>query len=172
MKLDEVLAMAGEHQLSGFDWGISAVALFNTLVTQENHIDVSHTGKQAFDKLRRLPSATLTQVLVHEVQVEGTLVKFIGTAREQARGVPPTVPQAQKKMNPMALFLMIVMTVICLSLAFSSIFLAHKGGDPSQQTKALQVILSTMVELTKEENKQPAPAHPPPQEPSEEHMPP
>lgn len=171
MKLDEVLAMAGDHQLSGFDWGISAVLLFNTLVTGENQIDVSHTGKQAFDKMRRLPSGTLTSVLLHEVQVEGTQVKFIGTAREQARGIPPTVPLPQKKMSPMAIMLMIVMTIIAVSLSLSSIYVAHKGGDPSQQTKALQVVLDTMVSLTKEENKQPAPA-PPPQEPADEHMPP
>ena len=171
MKLDEVLAMAGEHQLSGFEWGVSVVILYNSLVASEHHIDASHSGKQAYEKMRRLPSTTLSSVLFHEVQVDGVNVKFIGTTREQSRNVPPTVPQQQRKMNPMAVFLMCVMTAISLMLGYSAIRTAHNGETPD--TTALQMVLKTMVELVKEENRQPAQGQPPAQpQPDEGHSPP
>lgn len=152
MKLDDVLAMAGDHQLSSFDWGASAVILVNTLLSPENHIDVSHTGKESFEKLRRLPSAILFSVLTREVQVVGAFVDFVGTARDQASIVPITVPQSQRRMSPMAIFLMIIMSAISIALTFSSMQQAQKTGQ-MPDTQTLQVILQTMGELVKDTNR-------------------
>lgn len=154
MKLDAVFGVAGDHQLSTLDWGVSAVVLYNTLVPSEHAIDVSHTGRQAFDKLRRLPSDTLVAVLSRQVLLEGSKVEFIGPAREQAAGVPPTVPQGQRRMSPIAIFLMIVMSVIGVGLTFSM-----KQGtqvDP----EIFKALIAGMVDIMKEENKKDAAAVP------------
>lgn len=151
MKLDDVLGMAGDHQLNGFEWGASAVILVNSLVGPENQIDVGHTGKQAYDKLRRLPSGTLMSVLVYEVVVEGPHVKFNGTARDQSTTVPPTVPApTTRRMSPMAVFLMIIMSVISIALTLSSIHASRTTGSAGD-TSALKLVLTTMTELVKEE---------------------
>ncbi len=154
MKLDDVFGTAGDHQLSTFDWGASAVLLYNTLVPAENAIDVSHTGQMAFDKLRRLPSHTLVAVLQRQVLVEGGSVQFLGTPREQAAGVPPTVPQGQRRMSPIAIMLMVIMSVIALGLTFS--MNNGKQVDP----EAFKSVITAMVDILKEENKKDAPASP------------
>lgn len=166
MKLDDVLGMAGDHQLNGFEWGASAVILVNSLVGPENQIDVGHTGKQAFEKLRRLPSATLMSVLVHEVVVEGAHVKFLGTAREQSQTVPPTVPApTTRRMSPMAVFLMVIMSVIGIALTISSIHTSRMTGSAGDTT-ALQAVLKTMAEVIKEERTGHEPDPAPPQDQS------
>jgi hypothetical protein len=149
MKLDDVLAMAGEHQLSGFDWGASVVILYNGLVPTENHIDVSHTGKLAYEKLRRLPAATLLAVLTREVQIVGSSVDFIGTVGERALGIPPTVPNGHRRLSPMAIFLMIFMSVISLTFLIGAI---RSPGQPPN-TEALQTVLTTITDMMKEENR-------------------
>jgi hypothetical protein len=159
MKLDDVLAMAGEHQLSNFGWGASAVILYNGLVPTQNHIDVSYTGKQAYDKLRTLPSFTLVAVLTREVHIEGMTVDFVGASAEQSLGVPPTVPHGSRRMSPVALLLMVTMMVISLALVFGTI---QNPGKPVN-TEALQAVLSTMTELMKEDNR----AHEASQKPKE-----
>lgn len=150
MKLDDVFGTAGDHQLSAFDWGVSAVVLYNSLVTSESAIDVGHTGRQAYDKLRRLPSTTLMAVLSRHVTVEGGAVEFVGTAREQAAGVPPTVPQGQRRMSPIAIFLMIVMSVIGVGLTFSM-----KNGT-QVDAEIFKALITGMVDVMKEENKKDA----------------
>lgn len=163
MKLDDVFGTAGDHQLSDFDWGAAAVMLYNSLVAKDLNIDVSHTGRQAFDKLRRLPSSTLMVVLSREVKLEGSTVEFIGTVREQAAGVPPTVPQGSRKMSPIAIVLMIVLSVIGVGLTFS----VRNGAQVD--TAVFNTVITSMIEIMKEENKkdqaaqqqqQPAPADP------------
>lgn len=158
MKLDDVFQTAGDHQLSDFAWGVSAVVLYNTLVTAPHAIDVSHTGNQARDKLRALPSSTLVAVLSRRVLLEGDVVGFIGTAREQAEGVPPTVPTSTRRVNPMAMFLMAFLLMICGVLTFG----AYQGkGDP----ETLKVVITAMVDLSKEAFKDPnQPAAPKPAE--------
>lgn len=149
MKLDDVLAMAGEHPLSGFDWGTSVVILYNGLVPTENHIVVSNTGRQAYEKLRRLPTATLMAVLTREVQIVGSSVDFIGTVCEQANNVPPTIPQGQRGMSPMAMIMMVTMVVISLAMVFGTL----RSSDKPMNVEALQAVLSTMTELLKEDNR-------------------
>ena len=149
MKLDDVLAMAGEHKLSDFDWGASVVILYNGLVPTENHIDVSHSGKLAYGKLRRLPAATLMAVLTREVQIVGSSVDFVATVGEQALGIPPTVPHGHRPLSPMAVFLMIFMSVISLTFLIGAM---RSPGQPVN-TEALQTVLATVTEMMKEENR-------------------
>lgn len=149
MKLDEVLATAGDRQLSDFEWGVTAVLLFNSLVSPENYIDVSHTGKQAYEKLRRLPSVVLMTVLTREVQIEGSTVEFIGLDTDRPPGVPPTVPQGQRRMSPIAVMLMIIMTVISLAMVFGS----YRNPDSVESNNdVLKTIVQTLTELAKDEN--------------------
>lgn len=150
MKLDDVLATAGDRQLSDFDWGVTAVVLYNSLVNSENFIDVSLTGKQAYEKLRRLPSSTLMMVLTREVQIEGSTVEFIGSANDSAAGIPPTVPQGQRRMSPIAVMLMIIMTVMAVAMVFSSYRNPSSAGSNNE---ALKTVVGAMIELVKEENK-------------------
>ncbi|WJJ55138.1 hypothetical protein [Xanthomonas phage RTH11] len=158
MKLDDVFQTAGDHQLSGFAWGASAVVLYNTLVAPPHAIDVSHTGTQARDKLRALPTSTLLAVLSRRVLLEGDAVEFIGTAREQADGVPPTVPTNTRRVNPMAMVLMAFLLMICGVLTFG----AYQGKtDP----ETLKVIITALVDLSKDAYKDPnQPAAPKPAE--------
>lgn len=150
MKIDDVLAMAGDHPLSSFEWGPSAVVLVNSLLTVENRIDVTHTGKQAHNKLRLLPASILISILTREVVVAGAFVDFATMPAEQVAGVPPTVPTGSRRMSPAAIFLMIVMSVIGMGLTFSSMQTAKQTGQVAE-SPALKVVLDTMAELLKEE---------------------
>ena len=160
MKLDDVLAMAGDHPLSGFAWGASAVLLVNSIAATEDQIDVNHTGQQAYEKLRRLPSSTLIAVLTREVSVIGSAVEFVGTPVEAGRGVPVTVPQAQsRRMSPFAIVLMVVMTVISLALTMGTLQSVQKTGQmPDNQT--LTEIVHAMAELLKSETQPESPPSP------------
>lgn len=160
MKLDDVLAMAGDHPLSEFPWGASAVLLMNSIAVTEDQIDVNHTGKQAYEKLRRLPSATLLCVLTREVSVIGNSVEFVPSQAEAARGVPVTVPTApSKRMSPIAILIMVVLSVIGMALTFSTVSTAQKTGEV-QDTQALTEIVKTMAEILKSETAPQNPASP------------
>lgn len=159
MKLDDVLAMAGDHPLSGFPWGASAVLLMNSIAASQDQIDVNHTGSQAYEKLRRLPSSTLLAVLTREVSVIGSTVEFVTTPAEAARAIPVTVPTAPtKRMSPIAIILMIVLSLMGMALTFSSMQSAAKG-EP-QDNAALTEIVKTMSELLKSEVQPSSPASP------------
>jgi hypothetical protein len=160
MKLDDVLAMAGDHPLSEFPWGASAVLLMNSIAVTEDQIDVNHTGKQAYEKLRRLSSATLLCVLTREVSVIGNSVEFVPSQGEAARGVPVTVPVApSKRMSPMAAIIMVVLSIIGMALTFSTVQQAQKTGQP-QDNAALTEIVKTMAEILKSETSPQNPATP------------
>jgi len=159
MKLDDVLAMAGDHPLSGFPWGASAVLLMNSIAASQDQIDVNHTGKQAYEKLRRLPSTTLLAVLTREVSVIGTTVEFVATPAEAARAIPATVPTApNRRMSPMAIVLMIVLSIMGMGLTFGAMQASSKGQP--QDNAALTEIVKTMAELLKSETQPATPASP------------
>lgn len=158
MKLDDVLAMAGDHKLSGFPWGASAVLLVNSISAAQDHIDVDHSGKEAYEKLRRLPSATLLAVLTREVSVVGAYVEFVGHAGAPSTGIPATVPNGPRRMSPAAIILMVVMSGIAMMMTWSSMQ-ATKAGQPPGDNQAVVEIIKTMTELLKDET-QPLPAAP------------
>ena len=150
MKLDDVLAAAGDHQLSGFEWGVSAVILVNSILPNENHIDVSHTGKEAHAKLRSAPSATLLAILMREVQLSGSSVEFLPTASGQSTGIPPTVPAAgSKRMSPIAVGVLVFLSVVGLMFTWSSIQTTRVTGQVVEHD-TIKTIISAMVELVKE----------------------
>lgn len=150
MKLDDILATAGDYPLSGFDWGASVVILVNSLVPAECHIDVSHTGKEARSKLRNAPTSTLLTILVREVRLNGASVEFVPTAIEQTSGIPPTVPMAgSRKMNPAAVAVLVFLSLIGMAFTWSSITATHNAGEPVEHD-TLKIIIQTMTELVKD----------------------
>ena len=151
MKLDDVLAAAGDHQLSGFEWGVSAVILVNSLVPPDCHIDISHTGREARTKLRSAPSKTLLTILVRDVQLSGSSVEFLPLTQEAAACIPPTVPPAgARRMSPVAVALLIVMSFIGLALTWSSIQVSRDTGQVSEH-ESLKVIIQSMTEIVKQD---------------------
>ncbi|QVD49374.1 hypothetical protein LUCX_304 [Xanthomonas phage vB_XciM_LucasX] len=150
MKLDEALALAGEHPLSTYAWGVGAVILFNSLVAKDQQIDVNHSGQQAHDKLRRLPSSTLAAILVREVQIEGSNIEFLPTVGEQSQGRPPTIPSGRKA-NPVITLVMVVLAAVSIGLVISNY---RTGSDAQKAATAdvLKVVVQTMGELAKESN--------------------
>lgn len=153
MKLDDVLAAAGDHQLSGFDWGVSAVILVNSVVPADNQIDISHTGKEAHAKLRSAPSATLLAILMREVQLNGSSVEFLPMASGHNPGIPPTVPpMGSRRMSPLAVGVLMVLTIIGLMFTWSSIQTTRATGQVVEH-ETIKTIISAMVELVKEPTK-------------------
>ncbi len=160
MKLDDILTAAGDHPLSGFDWGASVVILINSLVPAECHIDVSHTGKEARSKLRNAPASTLLTILVREVQLNGSSVEFLPTAVEHTSGIPPTVPTAgSRKMNPAAVAVLVFLSLIGMAFTWSSITATQATGEPVEH-ETLKMIIQTMTELVKEAHQSGTPAIP------------
>lgn len=153
MKLDEVLAMAGEHELSSFVWGASAVALVNTLLSTEQQIDVTITGNAAFERLRKLPAATLVAILTREVVVEGSSVSLQPSAIEAAKGASMTI-HPSKKLSPIAVVVMTVLALIGLALTFSTMRAVERTGT-APDLPALEHVIDTLTELAKDQHSDP-----------------
>lgn len=151
MKLDDVLAAAGDHPLSSFDWGPSMVILINSLVPGDCQIDIGLTGKEARSKMRSAPLTTLMAIMTRDVQINSGSVVFMPTALEHATGIPPTVPvQGSRRMSPVAAIVLAFLTVVGMAMTWSSIQLTQTTGQ-AQDHETLQVIIQTMTELVKDE---------------------
>lgn len=161
MKLDDLVGLAGDHPLSDFEWSTQLVLLFNNLVAEDYHLNVSMTGKQAHDKMRSLPLATLMTILTQDIQVQGNKITFVPTVDTQTP-VPPTVPPT-RRMSPLAIVLMVVMTLISLTLAVGTL----RNPDSKANADTLQMVVRTMVDVLKEENSQENQAAKPPEKPQE-----
>lgn len=150
MKIDDLLALAGPHELSTYEWGASAVMLLNELMPDNLRLTVQQTGTEARDHVRRLNATTLTYLLTREIElVDGNVVRFTVTP-SPLHTTPPTIPTpGQKKMAPAAMVLMVLMMVISLALTFSTVFVTMEKGEVPN-TEALTKTLSTLTELVKE----------------------
>lgn len=158
MKLDDVLAAAGDHPLSGFDWGASAVILVNSLLPAEHHINIGFTGKEAYLKLRSAPSSTLMVILTREVRINGSSVEFVHTTpfhvpfeQPAMAGVPPTVPPpGPKRMSPIAMVVLAFLVAVGLMFTYSSIQTTRVTGEP-QEHDTLKTIIDAMTDMVREE---------------------
>lgn len=160
MKLDDVLAAAGDHTLSTYDWGPGIVVLVNSSVPAECQIDLSLTGKEARTKLRSAPMSTLMAIMTRDIQLNGSSVVFAPTAIEHATGIPPTVPvTTARRMSPVAMVVMVFLALIGLAMTWSSIQVTQSTGQ-TQDHETLQVIIKTMTDLAREERQNTAPATP------------
>jgi len=148
VKLDDLVGLAGDHPLSDFEWSTQAVLLFNNLVPESYYLNVTMSGKQAHDKIRSLPLPTLLTILSQDVEVQGSTVRFVPTVDTQTP-VPPTVPPT-RRMSPLAIILMVVMTLISLTLAVGTL----RNPDSKANADTLQMVVRTMVDVLKEENTQ------------------